>query len=96
MSAAAAPEQARVIIEVVAGLIPGKDPDPAYTRRYVITSADWHAAVVRDHETGPAGGDNAHRVRLLTETNGAAQGYAAWLMAQPDALNWVRLDWIWL
>ena len=78
---------ARLIIEVVAGLLPGKDPDPEFTKRFAITSKAWRAAQ-------DAGGDAAGR--LLAETNGKAQGYAALLMLQPDRLNWVRTDWVWL
>jgi hypothetical protein len=74
----------RVMIEVVAGLVPGT-PMPEYTRRWAITSAEWQTAHAQD-----AG------AVLLAERNGQAQGYAALLMLQPDALNWVRTDWIWL
>ena len=76
-------ESARVIVEVVAGLLPGKDPEPEFTRRYAITSQEWQDA-----------GDK--RSELLATVNGKAQGYASLLMLQPDRLNWVRLDWIWL
>ena len=80
-------DTARVIVEVVAGLIPGKDPDPQFTRRYSITSKEWHDAA----EVLPSG-----QADLLAEVNGKAQGYAGLLMMQPDRLNWVRVDWIWL
>jgi hypothetical protein len=76
-------ENARVVVEVVAGLIPGKDPDPEFSRRWVLTSAEWEAAGERQGEK-------------LAELNGRAQGYAGMLMLQPDRLNWVRTDWIWL
>lgn len=75
-------ERARVIVEVVAGLLPGKDPDPGYTRRYAITSAEWQ--------------ESSRQADLLAEVNGKALGYAGLLMLQPDRLNWVRVDWIWL
>lgn len=75
-------DQAKLIIEVVAGLLPGKDPDPEFTRRYAITSAEWEAS----KDTGA----------LLAEVNGRAQGYAGLLMLQPDRLNWVRTDWVWM
>lgn len=77
-----ATEPARVIIEVLAGLIPGT-PDPEFTKRYAITSQEWQDAGERQHQ-------------LLAEVNGKAQGYAALLMLQPERLNWVRVDWIWL
>ena len=76
-------ESARVIIEVVAGLIPER-PEAEFTRRWGITGREWEQA---DQE-GKAG-------ELLAERNGQAQGYAALLMLQPDRLNWVRTDWIW-
>lgn len=76
-------ESARVIVEVVAGLIPGGTPDQAFTRRWALTSAEWEAAGEKQSEA-------------LAELNGKAQGYAALLMLQPDRLNWVRTDWIWL
>lgn len=75
-------ESARVIIEVVAGLIPGRDPDPSLTRRWGLTSVEW--AEAEDQSAA------------LAELNGRAQGYASLLMMQPDRLNWVRTDWIWL
>jgi hypothetical protein len=76
-------EQARCIIEVTAGIIPGT-PMPEYTRRYWVTSNAWHGSTETD------------RAGLLAQTNGQAQGYAALLMLSPDVLNWVRTDWIWL
>lgn len=77
-------ESARVIVEVVAGLIP-QQPEPEFTRRWAITSEEW-ATAERD----------AKSAERLAELNGKAQGYAALLMLQPDRLNWVRTDWIWL
>ena len=76
-------QSARLIVEVVAGVIP-QQPDPVLTRRYAITSAEWHDA------------DGERQAELLAEVNGKAQGYAALLMLQPDRLNWVRTDWLWL
>ncbi len=75
------PQTAKFCVEVVAGLIPGKDPDPEFTRRWWISSEEWEAA-------GEKGGE------LLAETNGRALGYAGLLMLQPGRLNWVRTDWI--
>lgn len=80
--------EARIVIEVVAGLIPGRDPDPQYTRRYVVYSDDW--AKAKEDETGLALG------RLLAESNGQAIGYAEYLMMQPARVNWVRTEWIYL
>lgn len=73
---------AKVILEVVAGVLPGH-PEEEFTKRWGITADEWNAA-------GPEGQGN-----LLAERNGQAQGYAALLMLQPDRLNWVRTEWIW-
>jgi hypothetical protein len=73
------PQTAKFVLEVTAGLIPGRIDD-AYTRRYFITSQEWQ--------------DHPEPSHLLAEVNGKAQGYAGLLMLQPDYLNWVRLDWI--
>lgn len=75
-------ESAKVIVEVIAGLIPGKDPIPEFTRRWALTSEEW------DRATDPN--------EALAILNGKALGYAALLMLQPSRLNWVRTDWIWL
>jgi hypothetical protein len=75
-------ETARVIVEVTAGVVPGKTEDE-HTRQYAITSSQWHEA-------------GADQATLLAELNGRAQGYAGYLMLQPDHLNWVRVDWLWL
>lgn len=77
-------DSARLIVEVVAGLIPGGDPEPEHTRKFVITSAAWEAA-----------GQMA-QMEMLADVNGRAQGYAGLLMLQPDRINWVRTDWVWL
>jgi gamma-glutamyl:cysteine ligase YbdK (ATP-grasp superfamily) len=74
---------ARVIIEVQAGLLPGR-PDPEYSRRWALTSEEWNAA------------DDGVKGQLLAELNGRAQGYAGWLMMLPDRLNWVHVDWVYL
>jgi hypothetical protein len=74
-------ESARVLLEVMAGVIPGT-PEPEFGRRWGITTAEWEAS---EHQSG-----------LLAERAGQAQGYAQLLMLQPDRVNWVRLDWIWL
>lgn len=75
------PEPARVLIEVTAGIVPN-DPMGEHRRLYAITSAEWESS------TNPPA--------LLAEANGKAMGYASYLMLQPDAVNWVRTDWIWL
>jgi hypothetical protein len=77
-------DSARVIVEVVAGLIP-QTPMPEHTRRWALTSEEWAAA-----------GEKGTQSEALAVLNGKAQGYAGLLMLQPDRLNWVRTDWIWL
>lgn len=76
--------QAKVLIEVTAGIIPQRAMDE-YTKRWAITSEEWQAAT-----------DGAAQGFLLSSRNGQAQGYAAYMMMQPDTVNWVRTDWIWL
>lgn len=80
-------ESAKCIIEVTAGIIPQR-PEDEYTRQYAITSREWEQARASD--------ENGGEMRLLAERNGVAQGYAGMLMLQPNAVNWVRTDWIWL
>jgi hypothetical protein len=72
-------QQAKFILEVTAGLIPGR-PDDAYTKRWAITGQEW--------------ADHPEPSHLLAEFNGKAQGYAGLLMLQPDYINWVRTDWV--
>lgn len=77
---------AKVLIDVVAGIIPGQDPDPVYTKRFALTSQVWEEAQ----------GDPLRQMAALAELNGRAQGYAALLMLSPDRVNWVRIDWVWV
>lgn len=73
-----------MIVEVVAGLIVGK-PEAEYTRWWALTSTEWQTA-----------GEKGTQSEALAVLNGKARGYAALLMLQPDRLNWVRVDWIYL
>lgn len=75
-------ETARVAIEVLAGLIPGK-PEPEFTKQWVITSNQWHAA------------DGAQQRQLMADRIAEAGAYAASMMLRPERFNWVRTDWIW-
>lgn len=75
-------ESARVIVEVVAGLVPGT-PMQELSKRWALTTAEWE------------GMDNDGRSCALAELNGRAQGYAGLLMLQPDRLNWVQMYWLW-
>lgn len=76
-------ESARVIIEVVAGLIPGT-PEPEFTKRFVVTSREWHEA-----------GSPELAYAALRKREKEADEYAQQLR-EPSRLNWVRVDWIWL
>lgn len=77
-------EAAKLIIEVLAGVIPG-EPMPAYTRKWVWTSGD---------QARLEAGDREARQEYLTIA-GASREYAASL-EDPRRVNWVRRDWIWL
>jgi hypothetical protein len=67
----------------MAGVIPNR-PIPEWTRIFFITSAEWEAASPDE------------RGELLAARNADALARAAGLMSQPDKLNWVRVDWVWL
>ena len=75
-------KQARVLLEVVAGVLPGT-PMPEYTKQWAITSEEWNA-------------EGADQAQILSEANGKMQGWAMYLMMQPDRVNWVKTEWIWL
>jgi hypothetical protein len=77
-------EAARLIIEVVAGVIPD-DPMPQYTRRWTWTSSDQERL---------GAGDPEAQARSLAIA-GESREYAAWL-ENPRQVNWVRRTWIWL
>lgn len=84
-------DTARVLLEVTAGLIPGR-PETELTRQWAITSTEWKAA----GEQVPSDLEAGKQSELLAERNGRALAYANLLMLQPDRVNWVRTDWIWL
>lgn len=73
---------ARCGVDVVAGVLPGM-PEPEFTRRWVITSEQWHA-------------EGADQLKLLSDLAGVASAYATNLMLKPERLNWVQLVWVWL
>jgi hypothetical protein len=75
-------ERGRVLIEVVAGILPGT-PVPELTRQWALTEKEWSEG----SEKGFVG---------LAERNGQAMGYAMLLMSSPNQVNWVRTEWIWL
>lgn len=96
-------EAARLIIEVTCGVIPGT-PEPEFTRRWAITSAEWDLANQADAELlqqsqesgdpGPAG-HAFHAMLKLSFTAAEADEYAR-LMRNPQRFNWVRTEWLWL
>lgn len=75
-------ESARIVLEVTAGLIPG-EPMAEFTKRWVISSTEWNN---HQHDEAP----------LMADYNGRALGYAGLLMLQPNRVNWVRTEWIYL
>ncbi len=77
-------ESAKLLIEVVAGLVPGV-PMPEYTRRWSWSSADQTALI---------NGDKAASEKYI-RIAGESREYAASL-ENPQQINWVRREWIWL
>ncbi len=80
------PDAAKLIIQVTAGVIPGQ-PEEEYTRRYSLGSQEWEQCQAE----GPMGVGAA-----LAELNGRAMGYAGLLMLQPDRVNFVNVEWVYL
>ena len=75
-------ESVRCGVDVVAGVLPGT-PEPEWTRQWFITSQEWNA-------------ENADQAQLLTDLAGKATAWATYCMLQPDRLNWVRVEWLWM
>lgn len=75
---------AKLIIEVMAGMIPGQG-DPQYTKRWTWSSVDQEDLIRGD----PAAKEQYIRIA------GESREYAASL-ENPQILNWVRRDWLWL
>lgn len=73
-----------VTIEVAAGVV-RDTPDLGFTRRWTITTDEWHEA---------AGGE-PNQMSLLAKRAGEAEAYAHVLMLQPERFNWVRMIWHW-
>lgn len=69
-------------VQVDAGVLPGA-PEPEYTKVWVIQSDEWHDADGMGHAT------------LLADLAGKANGWATYLMLQPQRFNWVKTEWIW-
>ena len=74
---------AKALIEVQAGIIPGT-PMPEYTRHWSYTSVDY----AKDQNMPP------DQPTILSVQLKEAHDYALGLST--PALNWVRLDWIWV
>lgn len=76
-------ESVRAIIELTAGLIPGR-PDPEYTQRRVITSREWYST------------PDADKIMFLAVRLGEMHSKALLLSVDINRINWVRVDWIWM
>lgn len=74
----------KLIIEVTAGMVPGQ-PMGEYTRRWNWSSQDQDR-LLRDDEAA---------INKYIRIAGESREYAASL-ENPNNLNWVRRDWIWL
>lgn len=90
---------ARAAIEVHAGLIPGQ-PIDAFTRHWWITGEEWAQASAQAEETIKNDVSWNYSGVLPTATlllarQGEANAYAAYLMLQPDLVNWVKTEWVW-
>ena len=75
---------AKLIIEVVAGLIPN-EPMSEYTRRWQWTGEEQEALAKGDPEA----------IKQWVRIAGESREYAATL-ENPAKVNWVRRDWLWL
>jgi hypothetical protein len=80
-------ESARILIEVVAGVIPNA-PMPEYTKKFAISSDAWYAQGKYEGKPEEA------KIEVLT-AYGLATEYMRSLM-NPRSVNWVRLDCIYL
>jgi hypothetical protein len=76
-------EAARIILEVQAGLI-AERPEDEFTRRWVVPASKWDVA------------DPKEQAELLADANGRMMGWQSLLMLQPERVNWVRANWIYL
>jgi hypothetical protein len=83
----------RAVIEVVAGLVPGK-ADEDWTRRFVITSQEWDDAGALDGREQDEE-QRINRMMLLATKAAQADEYAR-LLRNPGRFNWVKTEWLWL
>jgi hypothetical protein len=87
----------KLVIEVVAGIVPGT-PMPEYTRRWGWTSANQEALNSLKGIEAPT--PEQRKIyedarALWIRIHGESREYEASL-ENPARVNWVRRDWIWL
>jgi hypothetical protein len=90
-------ESAKLLVEVCAGLVPGT-PIPELTKRWCITGHEWQATNNRENlpaDPIAALAEVNKRLEPWDTVHATATEYARRLM-NPGAVNWVRLDWIWV
>lgn len=80
-------DDARILIEVVAGIIPNT-PMSEYTKQFAITSDVWYAQ-------GEYEGKKEEASMEVIKVYGTANEYMRTLW-NPQSVNWVRMDWIYL
>jgi hypothetical protein len=80
-------DRARILIEVVAGIIP-EQKLPELTKQFAITSDAWY-------KQGKYEGKAEEAELEVMKTFGLAQEYMRTLW-NPQRVNWVRCDWIYL
>jgi len=80
-------QSARVLIEVVAGIVPNTIM-PEYTKQFAITSDMWYAQ-------GEYEGKKEEATMEMLKIYGTAMEYVRHIM-NPQMVNWVRLEWIYL
>lgn len=72
----------RCVFEVTAGIMP-MEPEPEFTKRFVLSASDWSE------------GTNGGWERFLALQK-EAMDYATELQQHPQRFNFVRVDWIWM
>jgi hypothetical protein len=78
-------QRVRIVIEVVAGLVPNK-PIPDLTRRFTISSDAWYKQ--GEFESDPESAE----IEVM-KAYGFAQEYMRTLW-NPSKVNWVQCNWI--
>lgn len=78
-------KRVRIIIEVVAGVIPNK-PQEEHTKRFIIFSDEWYAQ-------GEFEGKEKEAKDAVMKAYGHAQEYMRTLW-NPSTANWVQCNWI--